>query len=129
MLRYALLVCGPAYGSERSACAWQFAKALGQSQHQLTDVFFYQDGVYNASQWLLPATDEVNMAEQWLSLAQQQSVKLHICSSAAMRRGMIDQSLAQQYQFSAGNIHPVFCLTGLTELAQLILHCDRVIQF
>lgn len=40
MLRYCLLVTGPAYGTQQASSAYQFAQALLAAGHQLVSVFF-----------------------------------------------------------------------------------------
>lgn len=49
-MRFALMVTGPAYGTQQSSSAWQFANALLAEGHELASVFFYREGVYNANQ-------------------------------------------------------------------------------
>lgn len=39
-LNYCLLVTGPAYGTQQASSAYQFAKALLITGHQLTSIFF-----------------------------------------------------------------------------------------
>jgi tRNA 2-thiouridine synthesizing protein D len=128
-MRYLLVVTGPAYGSEQSTSALLFAKALVAAGHQLALVFFYQDGVYNANKLTMPASDEVNMVQQWVELADAQQFTLSVCIAASLRRGIIDVSEASQRQDSTVNCHPCFNFSGLGVLAEQMLTCDRVVQF
>ena len=44
-MRFALMVTGPAYGTQQASCALQFAHALLAAGHELASVFFYREGV------------------------------------------------------------------------------------
>ncbi|MBA1979369.1 DsrE family protein, partial [Escherichia coli] len=48
-MRYAIMVTGPAYGTQQASSALQFALALLNEGHELASVFFYREGVYNAN--------------------------------------------------------------------------------
>lgn len=128
-MRFVLLVTGPAYGTQQASSALQFAQALLEAGHQLDCVFFYREGVYNASLLNAPASDEVNLGAQWQRLHQQQDVALHICVAAALRRGITDQEQATLLHLPVANLQTGFQLSGLGELAQAVLRCDRLIQF
>jgi hypothetical protein len=58
VMRFALMVTGPAYGTQQASSALQFAHALLAAGHELASVFFYREGVYNANQFTSPASDE-----------------------------------------------------------------------
>ncbi|MGL4506812.1 MAG: DsrE family protein, partial [Aeromonas sobria] len=48
-LNFALLVTGPAYGTQTASTAYRFALSLIEQGHQLSHLFFYQDGVHNGN--------------------------------------------------------------------------------
>jgi tRNA 2-thiouridine synthesizing protein D len=56
-MRFAIMVTGPAYGTQQASSALQFADALLREGHELACVFFYREGVYNANQLSSPASD------------------------------------------------------------------------
>ncbi|MGL9769804.1 MAG: sulfurtransferase complex subunit TusD [Sodalis sp. (in: enterobacteria)] len=128
-LDYCLLVTGPAYGNQRATSALQFAHAIMACGHQLSTVFFYQDGVYNANRLNAPANDEVDLVCAWHDLAQQHQVVLHVCVGAALRRGVTDTLQSSLLQRTGENLQAGFELSGLGRLAQAVLECDRFIQF
>ena len=128
-MRYALLVTGPAYGTQQASSALQFAQALLEEGHTLISVFFYREGVYNANQLTAPASDEFDLVRAWQALQQQHSVALHICVAAALRRGVTDQAEAANLGLSGFNLQPGFSLSGLGALAEASLTCDRMVQF
>lgn len=128
-MHFALMVTGPAYGTQQASSALLFARALLAEGHTLDSVFFYREGVYNANQLTSPASDEVDMVRAWLELHQQHNVALHICVAAALRRGITDDEQAQSQGLSTSNLQLGFLLTGLGSLAEAALTADRVVQF
>lgn len=128
-LRFALLVQGPPYGSEASAQALLFARALLARGHRLSQVFFYQEGVYNANGYVCPASDEVDLVAQWRALAKAQGLQLDVCVAAAQRRGVLDDREAQDSGKHGYNLSAPFVLSGLGQLADAALTADRLVQF
>jgi tRNA 2-thiouridine synthesizing protein D len=128
-MRFALMVTGPAYGTQQASSALQFARALLAAGHELASVFFYREGVYNANQLTSPASDEFDLVRAWQALHEQHGVELHICVAAALRRGVSDANEAQRLGLPAANLNDGFSLSGLGALAQAALTCDRMVQF
>ena len=107
--------------------AWHalgLAEAL-KAQHQDFRVFFYQDGVSTANtlQWV--PDDQRNLTTAWQNL----SIRLPVCVSAALARGITDQDNAQRHQISASNLAQGFELVGLGELADAVQSATRLVQF
>lgn len=128
-LTYTLLVNGPIYGSQSARNAYLFAKALLAKGHQLISVFFYQDGVTNASSLTIPANDEFDLVKAWQELALQYQVKLETCVAASLRRGLISEDEARLHQRVGYNLAKPFEQAGLGGLAEALLTQDRVVQF
>lgn len=128
-MRFAIVVTGPAYGTQQASSALQFAQAVLNEGHELSSVFFYQDGVYNANMLTSPASDEFDVVRAWQQLNQTQGVTLNICVAAALRRGIVDETESARLGLAAANLQPGFILSGLGALAEASLTCDRVVQF
>lgn len=128
-MRFSLMVTGPAYGTQQSISALQFAHALCASEHQLISVFFYREGVYNANRLTVPASDEQHMVKAWQEIHQQHDVTLNICVAAALRRGIINSEEGREASIEGENLAAGFVLAGLGTLAEATLNCDRVVQF
>ncbi|RPH22965.1 sulfurtransferase complex subunit TusD [Buttiauxella warmboldiae] len=128
-MRFAILVTGPAYGTQQASSALQFSQAVIAEGHTLESVFFYREGVYNANQLTSPASDEFDLVRGWQQLNVQHGVELHICVAAALRRGVADETQAGQLGLPCHNLQPGFTLSGLGALAQASLTCDRTVQF
>ena len=128
-MRFALMVTGPAYGTQQASSALQFAKAALAEGHEIACVFFYREGGYNANQLTSPASDEFDLVRAWQSLHDENGVALHICVAAALRRGVTDETEARQLGLPTFNLQPGFSLSGLGSLAEAALTCDRMVQF
>lgn len=126
---FCLLVTGPAYGTQQASSAWLFANALLEQGHRLDSIFFYREGVLNASLLNSPASDEFDLTSNWQSLQQKQGVTLNICVAAALRRGIADQEEATNLELPVANLADGFQLSGLGALAEAALTCDRMVQF
>lgn len=124
-MRYVLQVTQPLYGGQGSALALQLAQTLLNSGHQLSQVFFYREGVSNGNAFTYPANDEPNILAQWQSLAKQHQVRLNLCVAAAQRRGVVSaQSAVDGVQ---NNLADGFEIAGLGEFSRAVLEADRVI--
>lgn len=128
-MRFAIVVTGPAYGTQQASSALQFARAVLNEGHELSSIFFYQEGVYNANMLTSPASDEFDVVRAWQQLNQTQGVTLNICVAAALRRGIVDETESARLGLAAANLQPGFILSGLGALAEASLTCDRVVQF
>lgn len=128
-MRFALMVTGPAYGTQQASSAYQFAQAVFEEGHSVESIFFYREGVYNANQLTSPASDEFDLVRAWQRLSEEKGVALHICVAAALRRGITDDAQAEQLNLPVANLQPGFMLSGLGSLAEAALTSDRMVQF
>lgn len=115
-----MVVTTPA-NSSLTVTAIELTKAIVKSEHELIGVFFYQDGVLNASTTLSIPSDEYQSHHEWKMLNEKKGLPLHLCITAAEKRGLTDAD-------SSLNIDKAFTISGLGELVELTNLCDRVIQ-
>ena len=108
---------GP-YTHEASDSAYQFCKAALAAGHQIQRVFFYHDGVNNASRLTEPPQDDRNIVNRWSKLAAEHKVDLVVCVAAALRRGIKDENLAAGFRIS-----------GLGQLIESSIQADRLVTF
>ena len=113
--------------SPTSIHAWHalgLAQALKQKNENFR-VFFYQDGVNvaNALQWV--PDDQHKLTSEWQKL----EIRLPVCVSAALARGISDAENAQRHNLQQHNLADQFELVGLGELADAVQTADRLIQF
>ncbi len=109
--------------------ALRFAQALLASGHEIVRVFFYQDGVLTASNNIVVAQDQQDIAQQWQAFITEHQLDAVVCIAAALRRGVLDQAEAQRYQRDAVNLAEGYQLSGLGQLHDGLQQADRFISF
>lgn len=124
-MRYVIAVNHPVYGSQGAFLAYQFAQALIEQHHHIVQVFFFQAGVTNGNAYINPANDEFDLQKAWLNFSRQYNIPLHLCISAAQRRGVVDNQTARLLQHN--NLAEGFVLAGLGEFTKAVLEADRLI--
>ena len=129
MSQFALAVFAAPYSSQASVTAYRFALALLEQGHSIIRVFFYQDGVHNASNLASPPQDEFDLSKAWQELAQQHQIDMVVCIAAALRRGIINQEEASRYEKPASNLDSTYSLSGLGQLVEAAVSADRLICF
>ena len=112
----ALILEGP-YNHQASDSAYQFIQAALKKGHEITGVFFYNDGVYNTNKLMDPPQDDRNIAKRWEELGAQ-SIDLVVCIAAGKRRGISEEILIENSRIS-----------GLGQLATMIKESDRLVTF
>jgi tRNA 2-thiouridine synthesizing protein D len=128
-LCFAILVTGQPYSDQSSKTALQFCKAIIERQHRIYRVFFFNDGVHCANNFITPPQDEKSIPTQWQALQQEHELDLVVCVSSALRRGVIDQKEAERYDVSGHNMASGFNIGGLGQWVDACMHADRVIRF
>ena len=113
-----LLVSEGPYTHQAADTAWQFANAAIAKGHEVKRVFFYHDGVYNATRLTEPPQDDRHIVNRWSKLAADHKVDLVVCVAAALRRGIKDEVLA-----------PGFRISGLGQLVDAGIKSHRLVTF
>lgn len=122
MNKLAVVVTSPPH-SNLTNTAIKYIEAALQANINVIGVFFYQDGVLNASSQISIPSDEFQIITAWDKLAEVYKLPLHLCISAAQKRGLTDDETEN------ANINPSFTVSGLGELVELSNQADRLIQF
>ena len=117
-MRYVLAIKSPVYGGQGAYLAYQFAQALLAKQHQISQIFFFQNGVSNGNRLTDPASDEFDLVQAWQHLSREHRIPLHLCIAASQRRGIVP-----------GNLAEGFVLAGLGEFSKAVLEADRLMSF
>ena len=117
-MRIALMINEGPYTHQSADTAWLFARAALAAGHQISRVFFYHDGVNNATRLTEPPQDDRHIVNRWSSLKDQHGVDLVVCVAAALRRGIKDEVLA-----------PGFRISGLGQLVDGGIKSDRTVVF
>ena len=126
---YSLAVYGSPFSHQSADTAYHFAVAALAQGHRIQRIFFYQDGVYNATRLAVPPQDETNIPDRWSRLAADHDIDMVVCIAAAIRRGILDKDEARRYEKDADNIAEQFTIAGLGQLIDAGLHSDRLITF
>ena len=117
-MKFGILVNEGPYQHQASDSAYQFVVAALAKGHEIYRVFFYNDGVNNATKYTEPPQDDRHIVNRWSKLAEQYQVDLVVCVAAALRRGIKDELLA-----------PGFRISGLGQLVEAGIEGDRLVVF
>ena len=119
---------GP-YQHQAADSAYQFVKAALAKGHEIYRVFFYHDGVNNATRLGVPPQDDRNITQQWTELQKEHELDLVVCIAAAQRRGLLDEDEAKRQGKDANNIAEGFRISGLGQLIEAGIEADRLVVF
>jgi tRNA 2-thiouridine synthesizing protein D len=120
--KLAVMITTPPY-SNLTTTALNYVEAALVNGINLVGVFFYQDGVLNANSKVQLASDEFQTLKRWQTLHEKYQLPLHLCITAAEKRGMSDEDDTNNL------IHSAFTISGLGELVELSTTADRLVQF
>ena len=119
---------GP-YQHQASDSAYQFAKAALAKGHEIFRVFFYHDGVNNATRLAVPPQDDRNITQRWQELQREHNLDLVVCIAAAQRRGLMDEDEAKRQGKDSNNIAEGFRISGLGQLIEAGIESDHLVTF
>ena len=117
-MKIGILVNEGPYQHQASDSAYLFCKAALAKGHEIHRVFFYHDGVNNASKLTEPPQDDRNIVSRWSKLAEEHDIDLVVCVAAALRRGIKEENLATNFRIS-----------GLGQLVESGIQADRLVTF
>ena len=116
-MKISVLIQEGPYNHEASDSAYNFIQAALAKGHTIRGIFFYDDGVYNATELMDPPQDDRHISKRWSELGAK-GIDMIVCVAAAKRRGITDQVLV-----------PNIRISGLGQLASMIDECDRFVTF
>lgn len=128
-MKFAILINEGPYQHQAADSAYQFAKAALEKGHEIFRIFFYHDGVNNATRLTVPPQDDRNIVDRWTKLAQDHNLDLVVCIAAAQRRGILDANEAKRNGKNADNIADGFRISGLGQLIEAGIQADRLVVF
>jgi tRNA 2-thiouridine synthesizing protein D len=117
-MKIGLLINEGPYNHQAADTAYQFARAALAKGHAIQRVFFYNDGVNNASKLTEPPQDDRHIVNRWSKLAADNGIDLVVCVAAGLRRGLVEENLA-----------PGFRISGLGQLVEAGIESDRLVVF
>lgn len=128
-MKLGIVVLEGPYQHEAADTAYNFAKAALEKGHEIFRIFFYHDGVNNATRLMVPPQDDRNIQQRWSELAEKHNLDLVVCIAAAQRRGLLDENEMKRQGKDAHNIAPGFRISGLGQLIEAGIQCDRLVVF
>jgi tRNA 2-thiouridine synthesizing protein D len=128
-MKFAILVNEGPYTHQASDTAYQFTKAVLAKGHEVFRVFFYHDGVNNATRLTTPPQDDRNIVNRWSKLAEENNLDMVVCVAAAQRRGIVDEGEMKRNGKDATNLAPGFRISGLGQLIEAGIQADRLVVF
>lgn len=128
-MKYSIQINEGPFTHQAADTAYQFTKAALEAGHEIFRVFFYHDGVNNATMYSVPPQDDRNVQALWSELAEQHDLDLVVCVAAAQRRGIMDADEAARHGKGAANIAPKFRISGLGQLIEAGIESDRLMVF
>jgi tRNA 2-thiouridine synthesizing protein D len=128
-MKFTIQVSEGPYTHQASDSAYQFTKAALEKGHEIFRVFFYHDGVNNATRLTTPPQDDRNIVNRWSELAEKHNLDLVVCVAAAQRRGIADAEESKRNGKDADNLAPGFRISGLGQLIEGGIQSDRLVVF
>jgi tRNA 2-thiouridine synthesizing protein D len=128
-MKFAILVNEGPYTHQASDTAFQFAKAVLAKGHEIFRIFFYHDGVNNATRLTTPPQDDRNIVNRWSKLAEEHNLDMVVCVAAAQRRGIVDEGEMKRNGKDATNLASGFRISGLGQLVEAGIQADRIVVF
>ena len=129
MSSFAIVIQGAPYSSQASLSAYRFCEAALAEGHLIHRLFFYQDGVHNASSLCVPPQDEMHLPRAWQQLVQQHQLDAVVCIASALKRGIVDAAEADRHSLASFNLMEGFTIGGLGLLMETMAKADRVLNF
>ncbi len=128
-MKLGIVVLEGPYQHEAADTAYNFAKAALEKGHEIFRIFFYHDGVNNATRLMVPPQDDRHIQQRWSELAEKHNLDLVVCIAAAQRRGLLDENEMKRQGKDAHNIASGFRISGLGQLIEAGVQCDRLVVF
>ena len=128
-MKFSIVVYAAPYSSEAATTALRFSRALLEAGHEIYRLFFFSDGVHNASSLAITPQDEINVQKQWEKLIRAYDIDSVACVSSAIKRGILNDTESRRHEVDAVSIRESSEIAGLGQLIDAALHSDRVVNF
>lgn len=129
MAQYSVLITSSPFQGDSAFRAYQFIQGVISNGNTVNNLFFYGDGVYHTNNLMLKTGDEFYGQDAWKRLSEQHEVKLLVCITAAVKRGIVSDQEAQEHGIAQANLSAPFIQAGLGEFFTELHNCDRLVQF
>jgi tRNA 2-thiouridine synthesizing protein D len=114
MNKFLIFITRSPFESLNGQTALSFCEAAIKCGHEISQVFFYQQGVQHGNFQIQPASGEHSQLSKWVYFSEQSKTPLNICVTAGLKRGVLGAEEAQ-YNGKQENVHPAFNSVGMSE--------------
>lgn len=128
-LKFTLVIYAAPYSGQAAKTAYNFAAKVLANGHEISRLFFFNDGVHNANRLAVTPQDESNLRESWDVLIKEHGLEAVVCVSSALKRAVIDASEAKRYELADSSLSEHFRIGGLGELIDACTTSDRLVNF
>jgi len=128
-MKFSIMINEGPYTHQASDSAYQFAKAVLEKGHEIFRIFFYHDGVNNATSLTTPPQDDRNIVNRWSEFAQANNLDMVVCIAAAQRRGIVDPDEMKRHGKEGHNLAKGFRISGLGQLIEAGIDAERLVVF
>ncbi len=129
MAVYSLLVTHSPFEIAKTISAQAFASELIAQGQTLKHIFFYGEGTHHANALVQLPSDEYQWHQHWLRIQTQAECSLLVCVTAAVKRGLLSDTEAQEAGVEMATISSSFDQAGLGEFFTQLHECDQLVQF
>ena len=128
-MKFSIVVYAAPYSSEAASTAFNFARTVLEQGHEIYRLFFFSDGVHNASCLSVVPQDEVNLQQQWDGLIRDYQLDSVVCVTSAIKRGIVDRQESERHELAAASMYDSSEIAGLGQLIDAAVCSDRVVNF
>ena len=100
-----------------------------ESDHVITRVFFYHEGVLTALNSQVPPQKERDVLADWQAFSNENKVELAVCIANGLKRGVLSEDERTRYDKTAATLADGFELVGLGQLIDAIASSERYLEF
>ena len=123
-----LIIADPSHPLAHHALRYATAFLASHPVSELS-IFFYGDGANTANALRWQPADQPNLTQDWQQLANKHDLRLPVCVSTALARGVTDSNNASRHNLASNNLADGFELVGLGEFATMLASSNKTIQF
>lgn len=128
-MNFTVVVYAAPYSSQAAMSAYRFTRTLLEQGHRVDRLFFFSDGVHNASRLAAVGRDETSLQRLWDELIRQHELPSTVCVTSAVRRGILDAEEAKRHGHGSASLLESSRIAGLGDLIEAAAKSDRVVNF
>lgn len=128
-MKFSVVIYAAPYSSEAANTALLFTRELIAQGHEVYRLFFFGDGVHNTNRLVVAPQDEPSIQLGWDNLITEHALDSVVCVSSALKRGIVDVTIAQRHELGATSMLASSEIAGLGQLIDAAVNSDRVVSF